>query len=97
MKHVLETTENLSVKQAEIVKIHTQNHAVCAVETEPEQNTPAVLPLFVRVLFLAADYHWRPQPMRDNGWDVCGNPAYRSCLRELGLNLMRFKTGYTAQ
>ncbi|MCD8189385.1 MAG: tRNA uridine-5-carboxymethylaminomethyl(34) synthesis enzyme MnmG [Clostridiales bacterium] len=94
MKHTLETTENLSVKQAEVVEIRVDEQgAVCAVVTA----TGAVYA--VRAAVVATGTYLGGRTIvgdveRQSGPDGL-QPALplTDCLRELGLSLRRFKTG----
>ena len=93
MKHVLETTENLSVKQAEIVKIHTQNHAVCAVETATGAKYACRAAIICSGTYLGGRIIIGDH-IHEGGPDgMFAATRLTGCLRELGLNLMRFKTG----
>ena len=93
MKHVLETTENLSVKQAEIVKIHTQNHAVCAVETATGAKYACRAAIVCSGTYLGGRIIIGDH-IHEGGPDgMFAATRLTGCLRELGLNLMRFKTG----
>lgn len=93
MKHVLETTENLSVKQAEIVKIHTQNHAVCAVETATGAKYACRAAIICSGTYLGGRIIIGDH-IHEGGPDgMFAATRLIGCLRELGLNLMRFKTG----
>ncbi|MCD7843165.1 MAG: tRNA uridine-5-carboxymethylaminomethyl(34) synthesis enzyme MnmG, partial [Clostridiales bacterium] len=94
MKHTLETTENLSVRQAEVVEIRVdENGAVCAVVTA----TGAVYA--VRAAVVATGTYLGGRTIvgdveRQSGPDGL-QPALplTDCLRKLGLSLRRFKTG----
>mgnify|MGYP003373790141 CR=1 FL=1 len=93
MKHMLETTENLSVKQAEIVKIHTQNHAVCAVETATGAKYACRAAIVCSGTYLGGRIIIGDH-IHEGGPDgMFAATRLTGCLRELGLNLMRFKTG----
>ena len=93
MKHVLETTENLSVKQAEIVKIYTQNHAVCAVETATGAKYACRAAIVCSGTYLGGRIIIGDH-IHEGGPDgMFAATRLTGCLRELGLNLMRFKTG----
>lgn len=93
MKHVLETTENLSVKQAEIVKIYTQNRAVCAVETATGAKYACRAAIVCSGTYLGGRIIIGDH-IHEGGPDgMFAATRLTGCLRELGLNLMRFKTG----
>ena len=93
MKHTLEQQEGLSLKQAEVIDIRTENGAVSAVVT----RTGAVYA--VRAAIIASGTYL-------NGRTIVGETALESGpdgmhaatlltprLQELGLSLRRFKTG----
>lgn len=93
MKHTLEQQERLSLKQAEVIDIRTENGAVSAVVT----RTGAVYA--VRAAIIASGTYL-------NGRTIVGETALESGpdgmhavtlltprLQELGLSLRRFKTG----
>ncbi|MCD8333973.1 MAG: tRNA uridine-5-carboxymethylaminomethyl(34) synthesis enzyme MnmG [Clostridiales bacterium] len=94
MKHTLETTENLSVRQAEVVEVRVDEQgAVCAVVTA----TGAVYT--VRAAVVATGTYLGGRTIvgdveRQSGPDGL-QPALplTDCLRKLGLSLRRFKTG----
>lgn len=93
MKSVMENTQNLSVKQAEITKIHTKENCVCAVETQTGAiyNCKAVIICSGTYLggkiIIGNDIH-------DGGPDgMFAATKLTQCLKDLDLNLMRFKTG----
>ncbi|MCD8354205.1 MAG: tRNA uridine-5-carboxymethylaminomethyl(34) synthesis enzyme MnmG [Clostridiales bacterium] len=94
MKHTLETTENLSVRQAEVVEVRVDEQgAVCAVVTA----TGAVYA--VRAAVVATGTYLGGRTIvgdveRQSGPDGL-QPALplTDCLRKLGLSLRRFKTG----
>lgn len=93
MKHVLETTEHLSVKQAEIVKIHTQDGAMCAVETATGAKYACRAAIVCSGTYLGGRIIIGDH-IHEGGPDgMFAATKLTGCLRELGLNLMRFKTG----
>lgn len=93
MKWVLETTENLSVKQAEITKIHVEDNKVIAVETP----TGAIYKCKAAIICSGTYLGGRiiiGDHIHDGGPDgMFAATKLTGCLKELGLNLMRFKTG----
>lgn len=97
MKHTLEKQPNLYLKQAEIVKIETKGNKVISVQT----NIGAVYP--VKAVILATGTYLK-------GKIFIGEVSYESgpdgvfpanqlsnCLKELGIELVRFKTGTPAR
>ena len=93
MKHTLELQENLSVKQAEVVEILTENGAVSGVKTE----TGAVYQVKAAIICTGTYLGGRTivgEVTRSSGPDGLA-PAMEltRCLEQLGLSLRRFKTG----
>ena len=97
MKHTLEKQENLYIKQAEIVNIGVENGEVVNVET----NLGAIYD--VKAVILATGTYLK-------GKIFIGETAYESgpdgvssanklsnCLKELGIEIVRFKTGTPAR
>lgn len=93
MKHKLETTENLSLKQAEIVSIETRDGAVCAVETATGARYACRAAIICSGTYLGGRIIIG-EHMHDGGPDgMFAATRLTACLRDLGLTLMRFKTG----
>lgn len=93
MKHVLETTDHLEVKQAEIVKIHVRDGAVCAVETATSAKYACRAAIICSGTYLGGRIIIGDH-IHEGGPDgMFAATKLTGCLRELGLRLMRFKTG----
>ena len=93
MKPVLETTDHLAVKQAEIVKIHVQDGAVCAVETATGAKYACRAAIICTGTYLGGRIIIGDH-IHEGGPDgMFAAARLTGCLRELGLRLMRFKTG----
>ncbi len=93
MKHVLETTDHLAVKQAEIVKIHVQDGVVCAVETATGAKYACRAAIICTGTYLGGRIIIGDH-IHEGGPDgMFAAARLTGCLRELGLRLMRFKTG----
>ncbi len=93
MKHTLELQENLSVKQAEVTEILTENGAVSAVRTE----TGATFLVKAAIICTGTYLGGRTivgEVTKSSGPDGLA-PALEltRCLEELGLSIRRFKTG----
>ncbi len=93
MKHTLELQENLSVKQAEVTEILTENGAVSAVCTE----TGATFLVKAAIICTGTYLGGRTivgEVAKASGPDGLA-PALEltRCLEELGLSIRRFKTG----
>ena len=93
MKQRMEEQENLSLKQAEVTEILTENGAVCGVRT----YTGATYE--VKAVVIASGTYLGGRTIvgdvaRDSGPDgMFGANALTACLLDLGLTLRRFKTG----
>lgn len=97
MKHLLEKTENLELKQGEIVSVNVQDGQVCGVQTQLGgwYGAKAVIiatgtALGGRIFVGEANYSGGP----DGTHAAC---ALTDSLRALGVPLRRFKTGTPAR
>ena len=97
MKHTLELQENLEVKQGEIVDIVVENGRVTAIKT----SVGAVYK--VKALILATGTYLKGKIFigefsQESGPDgVAAANQLSDCLKRLGINLIRFKTGTPAR
>ena len=98
MKHTLEKQENLYVRQGEIVKINIDdNNCIKSVETESGAvyNTKAVIiatGTFLKGKIIIGDYE------KESGPDgMFPANSLSESIRELGIELLRFKTGTPAR
>ena len=97
MKHTLEKQENLSIKQAEIVDIKVKNGKVKSVET----NVGAIYN--VKAVILATGTYLKGkiyigETNFESGPDgVFPANKLSDCLKKLGIDLVRFKTGTPAR
>ena len=97
MKHTLEKQENLEVKQGEIVDISVENGKVTAIKTD----VGAVYK--VKAVILATGTYLKGKIFigdfsKESGPDgVAAANKLSDCLKKLGINLVRFKTGTPAR
>jgi tRNA uridine 5-carboxymethylaminomethyl modification enzyme len=97
MKHTLEKQKNLSIKQAEITKINVENNKVTSIETSvgAVYNVKAVIVAtgtYLRGKIFIGDFS------QESGPDgVFPANKLSECLKEIGVNLVRFKTGTPAR
>ena len=97
MKHTLEKQENLDVKQAEIVDITLENNRVKSIETDVGAiyNVKTIIVAtgtYLKGKIFIGDY------TRESGPDgVFAANKLSECLKNLGVNLVRFKTGTPAR
>ncbi|NLB29285.1 MAG: tRNA uridine-5-carboxymethylaminomethyl(34) synthesis enzyme MnmG, partial [Clostridiales bacterium] len=93
MKHALELQENLSLKQAEIVEILAENGAVSGVVTQNDAVYGASAVIICSGTYLAGRTIVG-ETVRDGGPDgMFAATELTCCLRNLGLEIRRFKTG----
>ena len=98
MRRTVENTENLTVKQGEAVRVHTENGCVRAVETAQGDRydcTAAVLAagVYLRSRIITGEYVRECGP---NGF-LRSETLSRQLHEELWLPLQRFKTGTPAR
>ena len=97
MKHTLEKQENLDLKQAEIVDIKIENGAVKSIETSVGAiyNVKAIIVAtgtYLKGKVFIGDF------TQESGPDgVFAANQLSDCLKKLGVNLVRFKTGTPAR
>ncbi len=98
MKYTLEKQENLFIRQGEIIKINlTEDNKVKSVETDSGLifNTKAVIiatGTFLKGKIIIGDYE------KESGPDgMFPANELSGCLREMGIELLRFKTGTPAR
>jgi tRNA uridine 5-carboxymethylaminomethyl modification enzyme len=97
MKHTLENQKNLSIKQAEIVDIKVENGEVRAVET----NIGAIYN--VKAVIIATGTYLKGkifigETSFESGPDgVFPANKLSECLKKLGIDIVRFKTGTPAR
>ena len=93
MKHTVELQENLSVKQAEVVEILTENGAVSGVKTD----TGAIYPVKAAILCTGTHLGGRTivgEVTKQSGPDgLAAALELTASLEKLGLSMRRFKTG----
>ena len=97
MKHTLEKQENLELKQAEIVKINLKDGNVESIETAVGAiyNVKAIIVAtgtYLKGKIFIGDF------VQESGPDgVFAANRLSECLKEIGINLIRFKTGTPAR
>lgn len=94
MKHVLETTENLSLKQAEIVSVEVdETGAVCGVTTATGAQYAVKAAIICSGTFLGGRIIIGEFTQESGPDGMFPAKELTGCLRRLGLRLQRFKTG----
>ena len=97
MKHTLEQQDNLDVKHAEIVDIKIENNKVKSIETDigAIYNVKSIIVAtgtYLKGKIFIGDYS------KESGPDgVFPANKLSECLKKLGVNLVRFKTGTPAR
>ena len=93
MKHVLELTENLELKQAQIVKVCTDGNGVTGVETRLGAHYDAKAVVIATGTYLDATVITGECVIPSGPDGMHPAVGLAENLRELGLSLRRFKTG----
>lgn len=94
MKHVLETTENLSLKQAEVVSVEVdETGAVCGVTTATGAQYAVKAAIICSGTFLGGRIIIGEFTQESGPDGMFPAKELTGCLRKLGLRLQRFKTG----
>lgn len=94
MKHVLETTENLSLKQAEVVSVEVDEAgAVCGVTTATGAQYAVKAAIICSGTFLGGRIIIGEFTQESGPDGMFPAKELTGCLRKLGLRLQRFKTG----
>ena len=97
MKYTLEKQENLEVKQGEIVDIFLENGQVAAVKTDlgaiyQVKTVIVATGTYLKGKIFIGDYS------KESGPDgVAAASQLSDCLKNIGINLIRFKTGTPAR
>ena len=97
MKYTLEKQENLDLKQAEIVDIHVENGAVKAVETSIGAIYNVKTVILATGTYLKGKVHIGETSYESGPDGVFPANKLSDCLRKLGVELLRFKTGTPAR
>ncbi len=97
MKHTLEKQENLFIKQAEITKINVEDGKVESIET----NIGAIYKVKAVILatgtYLKGKIHIGEVSFESGPDGVFPSVELSNCLKDLGIELLRFKTGTPAR
>ncbi len=93
MKHCLELQENLQLKQAQIVKIFTENGKICGVLTSLGARYDASAVILATGTYLDSTVITGESVACSGPDGVQSSVGLADCLRTLGLPLRRFKTG----
>lgn len=97
MKSVLENTENLFIKQAEVVAVHTENGKITAVETKLGAVHPVKAAIITTGTYLNGKIHIGELNYSSGPDNVLPSTGLTECLKNLGVSMRRFKTGTPAR
>lgn len=97
MKHTLEKQQNLFVKQAEIVRVEVENGKVTAVETNLGAIYKVDSVIFATGTYLKGKIYIGETNYESGPDGVAAANKLSDCLKELGIELQRFKTGTPAR
>lgn len=94
MKHTLENTQHLSVRQNEVVRVDVRDGAVCGVETAPGAYYPCKRVIictgtYLNAMCIHGEYKTYTGP---NGMQAAAGGLTENLI-DLGLPMRRFKTG----
>lgn len=97
MKHALEQQENLSVRQAEVVAVGTENGRVSYVQTRTGAQFPVKAAIICSGTYLSGKTIIGPVTQNSGPDGMFAAYDLSDSLRALGLPLVRFKTGTPAR
>ncbi len=97
MKHILEKQENLFLKQGEIVNIQVEDGKVKAVETDMGAIYEVDSVILATGTYLKGKIFIGEYSCESGPDGVFPANKLSKCLRELGINIVRFKTGTPAR
>ncbi|MEG2353874.1 MAG: tRNA uridine-5-carboxymethylaminomethyl(34) synthesis enzyme MnmG [Clostridium sp.] len=97
MKRVLETTDNLYLKQLEVVDISTENNKVTGVMTKNGAYFTAKAVVITSGTYLKSKIIIGDVNFSEGPSGLYPANELSTCLNEFGLNLRRFKTGTPAR
>ena len=93
MKHVLETQENLELKQAEVVSVETEQGEVRGLSTRLGAFYEAKAVVLATGTYLESEIIIGENVISSGPDGMHAARGLSACLRRLGLSLRRFKTG----
>lgn len=97
MKHTLELQENLCVKQGEIVDIIVENNKITAVKTAVGAIYRAKAVILATGTYLKSKIYIGEFSEESGPDGVAAANRLSDCLKKLGIELVRFKTGTPAR
>lgn len=97
MKHTLEKQENLFLKQAEITNIEVKDGRVCGVETNIGAKYGVKSAILATGTYLKGKIFIGDVSYESGPDGVFAANQLSECLKKLGINIVRFKTGTPAR
>ena len=97
MKSVLEHTENLDIKQAEVTEVCAENGKITGIKTRLGAFYPAGCVIITTGTYLGGKIHIGELNYQSGPDNVCAALQLTDSLRKLGLSMRRFKTGTPAR
>ena len=97
MKHVLESTPNLFIKQAEVTAVDVEDGHITAVRTKLGAVHPVKAAVITTGTYLNGKVHIGELSYSAGPDNVLPSSGLTACLKGLGLSMRRFKTGTPAR
>ena len=97
MKSVLEHTENLDIKQAEVTEVCAENGKITGIKTRLGAFYPAGCVIITTGTYLGGKIHIGELNYQSGPDNVSAALQLTESLRKLGLSMRRFKTGTPAR
>lgn len=97
MKHTLENTPNLYIKQAEVTAIDVENGRVTAVRTKLGAIHPVKAAIITTGTYLNGKIHIGELNYSSGPDNLLPSSWLTGCLKNLGVSMRRFKTGTPAR
>lgn len=97
MKHTLENTQNLYIKQAEVTAVDVENGRVTAVRTKLGAIHPVKAAIITTGTYLNGKIHIGELSYSSGPDNLLPSSGLTECLKNLGVSMRRFKTGTPAR
>ena len=97
MKHTLENTPNLYIKQAEVTAVDVENGRVTAVRTKLGAIHPVKAAIITTGTYLNGKIHIGELNYSSGPDNLLPSSGLTGCLKDLGVSMRRFKTGTPAR
>ncbi len=97
MKHILENTPNLFIKQAEVTAVEVEDNKIKAVVTKLGAVYPVKAAIITTGTYLNGKIHIGELSYTGGPDNVLPSTELTECLKVLGVSMRRFKTGTPAR